>query len=132
MKKLLFGLFLTSSLCFAQTDTGEIDKKGRKVYERLFEGASVEISQSETIDEDLFEVFDSRGVFRIGAQQDYNSFPWDMLVKYERGRSLLFMSVKYEFVGNKLVITAKNTIDDLVFPLGVQYYIVVRYTKKDL
>ena len=131
MKKVILGLLIMlSTTIFAQVDTGEIDRDGRIVYEKVFEGASVEVAETLLVDEDLYRIFDHQGVFRIGAQKTFNRFPWDMLVRVEKPRSLLFMKVDYEFVEKTIVITAKNTIDNLVFPLGVQYYIVVRYTKR--
>lgn len=133
MKNILLSIlvfFAFVSVSMAQTDTGEIDRDGRIVYERVFNQTSVDIEQRIVVDDSLYTIFDHRGAFRIGTQKGYNKFPYSMFVKYKATRSLIYMTIKYEFVGNELVVTSKNTHDDLTFPVGIQYYIVVRYTKK--
>lgn len=127
---ILAVLLVLSAATFGQTNTGELDRDGRVIYEKTFEDASIEIEETHLIDEDLYRIFDHKGVFRIGAQQGFNTFPFKMLVRNKEERKLLVMNVNYEFKEKNIVITAKNSMDELVFPLGVQYYIVVRYTKK--
>ena len=128
MKYLILLLFTVGA--FAQTDTGQIDKDGRIIYEKIIDEASVDIEHTHVIDEDLYRIFDDRGLFRIGTQQGFNQFPFTMFVKYKAEKTMLYMNVNYRFEGNRIIVTAKNTIDDLQFPLGIQYYIVIRYTKK--
>lgn len=128
MKYLIFLLLTVAS--FAQTNTGELDRDGRIIYEKIFEDASIDVEEIKVIDEDMYRIYDHRGLFRIGTQKGFNTFPYTMFVKYKSELSLLFVNVNYKFEGNRIIITAKNTIDDIVFPLGIQYYIVVRYTKK--
>lgn len=127
---LILVLVLLPLVNFAQTDTGELDKDGRIIYERVFDNASVEVEETHLIDEDLYRIFDHRGMFRIGKQENYNKFPFKMFVKYKAERRLLILNVNYVFEGNNMIITAKNSVDEITFPLGIQYYIVVRYTKK--
>lgn len=128
MKYLILLLFTVGA--FAQTNTGQIDKDGRIIYEKIIDEASVDIENIHVIDEDLYRIFDDRGLFRIGTQQGFNQFPFTMFVKYKAEKTMLYMNVNYRFEGNRIIVTAKNTIDDLQFPLGIQYYIVIRYTKK--
>ena len=128
MKKLIL-LLLLSTTAFAQVDTGEITKSGRKIYEKVFDNASTEITQTLKIDNDIYQIFDHKGVFRIGAHEGFNKFPFKMFTKYKGDRTLMVITASYEIEGNNIKITAKNSVDDLVFALGIQYYIVVRYTK---
>lgn len=136
MKKLLIFLFsiLFSLSAFSQIDNdvniyGK-DKNGRVIYEKIIKGASVLIEEVVVVDKDLYNVIDHQGVFNIGTQKNFNSFPFLKYTRQEEGKSAFYVTANYRFEGNKIIILAKNTVDGTSFALGIEYYIVVRYIRK--